>query len=487
MRRIWTCLLVLTALLAISCGGGGGSSSGGGGGSNPPPPPGPTGYSNASLNGHYVYSAHGSATGTTFAILGEFTADGAGRIISGSEDAHDSSFGAYPTTPFTGTYSVGSDGRGEMVANFSGGGTIRMRFALISTDKARLIEMSQTENATGMIQKQDAAATANLAGTYVFRFDGDNAGYQYSALGAVTASGPAASGTLTGTLDQNDGGAFASSVAVTGTYTVGAGGRGTATINFGPGNVHFLFYIVDASRLEIMGTDFIPNLNGYAVQQSGGPFSNAGTNGNFIFQLSGYTSAGIIREAGRFTLNGSGAVNSGVEDLNENGQFYENSTFTGTYSMAANGRAPVQLTYGTTTLKYVLWMTSPRTGILMSADGSSVESGPITLQQGTQSNATLNGGYSVLFSGYAGVTADVIAQVRANGTGSFTGTQDYNNGGTLGTGAALPGDYNVAANGRATGTLGGLPIRIYVADASTWYAISADNAKQMLGIAEKQQ
>jgi hypothetical protein len=481
MKKLLIILAILSVLTMIACGGGGSSSS------SAIPTAGPTpsgGFSNASVSGRYVYNLRGAAGASTFAALGAFTADGAGNLTSGTEDGFSSGTGNYSVT-FTGTYTVSADGRGSANISYSGGQQLTMRFVLISGARARVIELSSQENANGTLERQDAATVGALNGTYVLRLDGNDSGFPFSTLGAVTSSG-GASGTLTGTMDENDDGTVTNNMAVDGTYAIGAGGRGTASLNtpFGPAN--YIFYVISATKLQVLSTNSAPQVSGSGTQQVGA-FSPASMNGNFVFVMAGNDNSGVVREARRFTLNGGGAVVGGTEDLLDAGSFAENLPFTGTYTAASNGRVQAQFTFNGSTLQILMWMTSPTTGFIFSSDPTSVESGYVSLQSTGFTNSTLSGNYAFEMSGSSGGSTDVVAQFKSDGAGTITGNQDYSSAGTLVTGASFPGSYAMASTGRATGTFGSTLMRVYMVDTNTFYTVSADAVNRFVGIGEKQQ
>src|SRR5262249_12213755 len=108
-------VLALTAWGVAACGGGDSSSGGGGGPVGPPAK-----FSNASLSGKYAFSMTGTeecnGSGSFFARIGSFTADGNGRITTGLEDGNFCT--GVETLDFTGgTYSIGADGRGSLSLN----------------------------------------------------------------------------------------------------------------------------------------------------------------------------------------------------------------------------------------------------------------------------------------------------------------------------------------------------------------------------------
>jgi large repetitive protein len=73
-----------------------------------------------------------------------------------------------------------------------------------------------------------------------------------------------------------------------------------------------------------------------------GQFSITVTNvfvGNYAFELSGFNSSGAVVVAGSFKSDGVNTITGGVEDFNSIApNSYRNSTFTGTYTINANGQ-----------------------------------------------------------------------------------------------------------------------------------------------------
>src|ERR1700704_2439120 len=83
---------------------------------------------------------------------------------------------------------------------------------------------------------------ANLSGSFAFSYTGSDASGFLAVAGSFVANG---SGTITsGTQDINSGAGVTTNAAITGTYTVRADGRGTATLNSPAGNTTLDFVIV---------------------------------------------------------------------------------------------------------------------------------------------------------------------------------------------------------------------------------------------------
>src|SRR5262249_28143978 len=111
-------------------------------------------------------------------------------------------------------------------------------------------------------------------------------------------------------------------------------GRGTANIAGRP----FAFYVVDATRLKFIGTDFPSALVGDAFAQENIAFTPASLNGGFAFLIGGASSSGPISTAGRFTSDGAGNLSNIVLDENDSGSItlLPNGIVTGSYTVDAN-------------------------------------------------------------------------------------------------------------------------------------------------------
>ena len=190
-------------------------------------------YSNASLNGTYVYEIHGDSLGGFYREIGAFTADGAGNITAGSDDSSFNS-GGLPVN-FTGSYTVGNDGTGFVTFNSSAvaqGGAITLAITLVSSSKVDLMEADFFADSVGTAELQTASAIAANPGTFVFRLHQESSAQSSSSsaaqVGLVNVSGSTVTG---GTMDQNLGG-VSSQLTLTGGIFGAPGtlGRGTATL-----------------------------------------------------------------------------------------------------------------------------------------------------------------------------------------------------------------------------------------------------------------
>ncbi|HEY6905034.1 MAG TPA: hypothetical protein VI216_12050, partial [Candidatus Acidoferrales bacterium] len=86
-------------------------------------------YSDHSLNGPYAFSYKGNDASGVLGVAGSFVADGSGHIVSGLEDFDSFITGVSTQVTFTGTYQVGTDGRGRATLN-TGQGTTTLQFVI---------------------------------------------------------------------------------------------------------------------------------------------------------------------------------------------------------------------------------------------------------------------------------------------------------------------------------------------------------------------
>lgn len=435
-----TAITIILVLLA-GCGGGNHLSF--------PPPQG--GFTNANLSGPFAFSYTGSDGGGFLAVAGSFQADGNGHITSGIQDIN-SGLGIFTNVAISGTYTVRADGRGSATLNSTAGNTT-IDFVLVASGHALVTRFDSRATGSGTIDQQTASAFSNaaLAGSFAFNLAGiDAIGNPLGVAGNFTAD---ATGNITsGVDDSNDNGGIIVNDPLTGSIPVAASGRGTATLNTIRGTLHFAYYVVDANHLKIVETDTASlALGGEAFRQTG-PFSNASVSGSFAFTIAGadLLSGGPFAAGGVLTSNGAGTVTSGTEDFNDAGLITTNVGFTGSYTMAANGRGTLTLTTTAGIFTFVIYPSAG--GVLaLETDIGFLTTGTALQQTGTFSNATLTGTYGLNFTGATSSgELDSVAQFTADGASKVTGIIDLNNTGGITFGQPLSGTFNVAATGRST-------------------------------------
>jgi hypothetical protein len=456
-------------------------------------------FGNRVLSGSYAFSASGQlqATNGFFSRVGSFIADGNGGL-TGLEDVNPQpAIVTSEPISFSGSYSIGPDGRGTMQfcepasGNACAVPTSLFRVVVISPQQAQIIDFQTSSAASGEIVAQPDISvfkTGGLIGGYTFSFSGISSGTtEESVVGEFVSDG---AGKITsGELDTNIGGTPTSQVAIlnTSTYTIDSRGRGTAKLITSGGTSNFDFYMVSASRAKFLQTDASPVLAGDSFkQQSINPWAPSSLNGNLVLQASGTNSAGaFLADVGTFATDGSGTITagSGLLDQNSGGAVTSPPPYGGTYTVDLLGRGTITIPNHT----YVLYMISAGNAVLQETTGSTVAHGILTQPQGSPS---LNGNYGLALAGQnaSKQEEDIVGQLSVNSTGNVTAAAlDINNFGALTTGQTAIGTYTTVVGGRTTVLLN--PTRnlvLYFVSPTQAYALDTDTTGAAIGSLDKQ-
>lgn len=453
----------------------------------------------ALFNGSYAFLFNGFDAQGSVAVVGAFTAAGSGSsgtIPAGLLDSNRVS-GVILAASLTGTFTVGSDGRGtlSLTETTGTGGVLKTAYDLVleSDGSARMIENDTTgTQGTGVIKRQSSAnlGVGSFAGRYAFAFGGqDLSGKPTAFAGTIFADG--SSNLSGGEADFNDAGMLGAALPLSGTFlTSGSFNRGSAGFTYQlPHQPQvtptYVFYFVSPTDLFFAAVDTTdathPRLSGEMLAQ----------NANAVFDLtilpassaSVASGSGVDTNASVFAglLQGDGNGNASLSfDENDAGTITGGTTpasVAGTYFVFPNGR--VTLT-GLGTRLSVAYMIDRNQGFLIGADNAAT-AGLLEQQTGGPvfSVASVLDGYTLS----APVALDdqvlnVVGQLVADGAGTLNGTLDEagpNGTSTLGQVVAVP--YTVAADGRGTITtagLTGLPsnLVLYVVSPAKFRAVS---------------
>jgi len=477
-------LIGLVALLAfgVACG----SSS-----SSNPPINGK--FTNASLKGQYAYVLVGQTFGLTsgngpFREAGSFTADGNGNITTGNDDFVS---GLGPSTNGTsGSYAINNDGTGAMTLNLAGG-SINFAISMIDGTKVYLIEMDTFANAAGMAELQTSSAFTNPSGTYVFRMHSTSSSQgSVARVGTVTMGG----GAITGNEDllQGSNGSL-SSLTLTGSATgPDLNGRGTMSLTDNTGITDtFIYYVVDASRINFLESDAGPVGSGRGEKQTVSSFTTGNLNGGFAFGSRGDTLANLggANSVGAFTSNGGGTISSGAYDTAQDGNIVANAALTGSYTIGSNGRAVLTLNpAGGTPIQVIAWLLSSGRGFYLINTTSRVEDGTFDQQSTTSfSNSSFNGQYAFFMDGFDSASPpliDRLGTIIPDGNGNIS-LNDFavNRTGSLNNAGFLSGTYSTSSNGRVAGPVNGLTnaLVIYMVSGNQGYLLLGDAGAEVAG------
>ncbi len=504
-------------------------------------------FGNAVLSGPYAFSTSGRLpTHAFWARVGSFSAGG-GTLI-GSEDTNQ---GGTPNTvttqrSFTGSYSIGPDGRGTM--QFCEGtsaacpqgspATAYFNIVVISPQQAQMIEFSPPVTpppttatagsaaiiAGGEMVAQDqsvfGAGAGNLSGTYSFNFSGvSTSATEESFLGEFNANGhgtiSSGSSTVPGEFDINPTPGSLPTPLVGTNYSISSNGRGTVTL----GGLTFSIYPVSASRAKFIeidtasvATPTVPAsiLVGDAyVQQTSSSCGWAlnALSGSTVFETSGLNSLGgspgvVIGDIGNFTADGTtGAVSAASIDENSGGAVSSTlGTLSGNYTVDSCGRGTLAIGGHS----YVFYIISPSDAVLQEATTGIIAHGfMLPSNGGPFVDTTLTGSYGFRLggtdaAGTAGNREDLLGQVTSAGSGTgLAGTLDLNDFGATQTPVAIAnGTYLPAPAGslRATmalplTTVSGATTRnlvLYMVSPTLFYVLDTDPAGTAIGVIDNQ-
>ena len=485
MKKLGLFAAILSLTFLAACGSGGGPAN---------PGTGPSGFTNASFSGNYVFNLKGQcsscSSGTPLvAAAGVVTADGKGNISAGSADVNFGG-GDQSGSGLTGTYTVNTDGTVNISLTISGT-TFAFAATLTGPEGGYITSSGTAWAVSGNLQLQ-AASPAQAAGKWLFRASGADSG--------LNAEGMVGVFDLTGntmTADFNGAGPVTLGTASLSQTFDTTTGRGVITISPTSGftsNLQFVYYIVDANTMEFVSSDAIHGMQGHA--ESGPAAVGSPLTGSFAFMGGGYPLTGNIQvtDGGVFTGDGAGNITSGTIDSVFDAQAGETGaalTGTGVVSTSAGvTRDTLTLTAtnagsGVPMTSPVVWFLNGTRGFYLTMDVDRAEVGTINAISGSPftDNGTFAFGQTgwafptgngsqvgftstTLFKNNSGTitgysqTIDVVGQGGAAATG--TGTLSFDSTGTIG---------SLTLNNTAAGTAN---YRIYQYSASKAFIMEVD-------------
>jgi hypothetical protein len=458
---------------------------------------------NTLLSGAYSFLFHGFDSGGNVEIAGNVTSTGTGTVF-GTLDSNRSggTLGIFTGSTVTGTYSVGSDGRGTMqFITTNSKGAMSTTNYLLAEDSGGNFHMIENDtigspqtHGSGIMKPVVGGALGGsfFSGNYVLELDGqDNQGKTEVIVGVVHADG--VSQVTPGMFDVNDGGTYSPAVAVTGNFSVGTSNdKGLLDLTYQIPNsaqviAQYTFFFVSANDIFLMAVDPTdathPRLGGeLMLQQTTTVFDATALNGVSVATASGLDGSNATVLAGLLTGDGTSGV--GVSyDQNDGGTVSLGNTATGTYiaDPSTNGRMAFT---GLGPRFAAAYLTAPNQGISIGSDAA-VTYGLLQAQTTPPfSNASILGGYTLS----AEMTLDpaalnITGQLDSlTGSGSMTGILDEaDNDGTPHTDqtVVIP-NYVVSPTGRGTMQIGstiGLPsgMVFYTVSPSSFSGISTDS------------
>lgn len=413
--------------------------------------------SNSLISGSYGFLFNGFDSQGSVALVGSLVADGNGKFTGGGLDSNRVS-GAVNQQSLTGSYSLGTDGRGtmEIIATNSLGVVLTTDYNLVldSSGNIRFFENNSSASDNDTLQTHGAGimkpansvsfSAGAFNGNYAFLFRGfDLAGSPTVLGGVIHADGI---GSITpGTGDYNEAGTFSPGLGLAGYFSFDSGSRGEASFTFdlpgkSPYTLKYILRFVTPDDIFFVASDPTdathPRLSGEMILQSptttfdasalGGPgvASSTGLNTSNASVLAGLLTSVPSTTPG-CTAQVANCVTLAYDE--NNGGAIASPSFTGNFQISANGRVAFTNLgpQGGTERVAVAYLTGPSQGFTMGSDAA-VSSGLLDQQETgiAFADSSVQGGYT-LSAAFQAETAvnNVIGQVNASGTGSIVGVQ----------------------------------------------------------------
>jgi hypothetical protein len=460
---------------------------------------------NSLFSGNYSFLFHGFDSGGNVEMAGNFSANGTGAILAGQLDSNRSggTLGIFTGSSFTGTYSVGSDGRGTMQwITTNSKGAISTTNYLLAEDSGGNFHMIENDttgtpqtHGSGIIKPVVGGALSGAAfsGNYVFELNGqDNQGKTEVIVGVTHADG--VSLLTPGMFDANDGGTYSPGVAVTGSFEVGSNNeKGLLFLTYQlPSSAQvvaeYTFFFVSENDIFLIAVDPTdathPRLAGeLMLQQASTVFNATALNGVSVATSSGLDGSNATVLAGLLTGDGISMATVNY-DQNDGGTVTSNNAAGGNYVADPSTNGRIAFT-GLGARFAAAYLTGPNQGVLIGSD-SAVSYGLLDARTSFApfSTSSILGGYTLS----AETTIDpavlnITGQLNSlTGNGTMTGILDEaDNDGTPHTDqtVVIP-NYVVGSNGRGTMQIGstiGLPsgMAFYIVSPGSFVGISTDS------------
>jgi hypothetical protein len=275
-------------------------------------------------------------------------------------------------------------------------------------------------------------------------------------------------------------------------------GRGTANLTDSLGtSTAYLYYLIDSTALNLLETDTVNFGGGHAEVQTGAPFANANLNGSFAFRSQGDTLVhnGGINTIGAFSSDGNGNISGGTYDSAQDGTPILKAATTGTYSLAANGRAIVNIApEGAAAVNQVAWMVSPGRYFFLVNANDRVEDGTADQQVSAPfSSSSIQGQYAFFMYGYnqnAFVRLDRVGTIVFDNSQTTIAFTNYylNRGGALSQVGAQGVAYTTDGDGRVFSSPSGISnaLVVYLTSPTSAYLILGDSGLEISGRVEQQ-
>lgn len=460
-------------------------------------------FSDASLLGQYAFSYSGEDAAGFLAVAGSITFDGLGNVTPGGvEDVN--SGNAVMTNPITGgTYDVGPDGR-TTVSLTTSVATVTFQVTIISPQHALLVRFDTVATGSGTVDLQNKAelSISAISNFYSFAVSGINSGgFPEAIAGNFFADGNGNFPINNAIQDVNNGGSVTQAdTSLQGQIVTFDSNTGRGLLQFTSttkGTLSFAFYIVDHTHIKLVETDTAPILAGDAFSAPNS-ITLASLTGNNAFTLGGSVTKGAYAAGGIFTSSGTGTITGGVQDVNLAGRVFAQTIATSgsTYTItpANSNRILLNVSNGTSTFTYGVYINSNGTAEMIELDANVVVASGVAFAQ--SSTTAPQGNYALNLTGAVGQgEEDVNGAIASSGAAALTGYLDANVTGSLFPNVPLSGSTITVPTTRGRGTVTlqtaapsptSFALAYYVVDNQTYLLVEIDSHRVMVGVMSRQ-
>jgi hypothetical protein len=313
-------------------------------------------FSAAQISGAYVMSLFGSdSAGKRLGFVGLFQAN-AGNLTGGAADVNDDGT-ASSSLSVSGSYTVASNGRGtlQFIAPAAGPGIFNFSFYIVAKNELFFVSTDSavgSDRLSGLVVSQDTSisfSNASFQGNAVFNLTGleESTLSNVVAVGILKADGAGAIGNGS-MFDENNAGLIISQQALSGSYSIGADGRGTVTFSGTAPAASFAMYSVTKNRAFVLDVASPAALAGVLEPQVGTNFGPSAIQGVFVTGTTATANTGAANITGILTMDGISAF-AGNQDESTPSSNFAAEAVAGSYRVAFNGRGSMTLTSPGTT------------------------------------------------------------------------------------------------------------------------------------------
>jgi hypothetical protein len=302
----------------------------------------PAAFTNSAFAGNYAFGLDGTDTaGKRFGLAGTLSSNGAGVVTAGNFDSNDGGTLSANAAISSGTFAIGSNGRGTLSLT-SGGVTDNYAIYVLSQSDALLISVDP--NSAGhpvtlgeALGAGTSFANNSLNGTLAIHMTGRTSGGSADVTVGVGNSNGGGSLSALNLFEKSADNPI-STMSGAATYSVAANGRTTITGVFPNAPV---IYLSATNQGFILGGG-VTAPSGIVEPQSAGPFSNNSVSGAYFLGTETPGCECVPEESGVATANGAGGLTGTLDSGRFGGLLQGNQPLpVSLYSVSSDGTGNV--------------------------------------------------------------------------------------------------------------------------------------------------